>query len=91
MIADVRRAWHDAATYLHDIVVVLRWASLDSVIPREGRVSIAAISRDRPGANARRHAASEIEMHREPGSRVAVDEHDIGHAADGQGQIARLH
>ena len=48
---------------------------------------------DRPGANARRHATSEIEMHREPGSRVSVDELDTGHAAAsiaGQRQIARL-
>ena len=71
--------------------IVLRRATLYRVIPREGRVSIASASSDRPGRNARRHAASEIEMEREVGSRVAVLQHDIGYAAAsaaGQGQIA---
>src|ERR1700746_3858938 len=93
MIADVYRAWHDAAPDLRYGVVVLRWTTCDRVIPRERRVRIAAISSDRPGPNARGSAASEIEMHREPGSCVAVDELDSGHAAAGvagQGQIARL-
>ena len=61
---------------LSDAIVVMVWrrATFDRVVPREGRVRIALSSSDRPGANARRHAASEIEMHREPGSHVAVDD-----------------
>src|SRR5206468_6410214 len=90
VIADVYRAWHDTAPYLSYGVMVWRRASLDCVSPREGRVSIAAIRGDRPGANARRHAASEIEMHREPGSCVAVAEAEGSHGAEGQGQIACL-
>ena len=39
----------------------------------EGGVRIASHSSNGPGANARRHAASEIEVHCELGSRVAVD------------------
>src|SRR5207302_6093307 len=81
VIADVYRAWHDAAPYLRYVVVVCRRATLYCVGPREGRNTIAGVSSDRPGPNARRHAASEIEMHREPGSRVAVDQTDSGHAA----------
>jgi len=93
MIAGVRHAWHDAAANLTDRVMVCWRAALYGIVPREGRVTIALSSSDRPGANARRHAASEIEMHPEPGSCVAVNELDSGHAASGiasQGQIARL-
>ena len=82
VIAGVRRAWHDAVADLLYVVMVLRRATLHCVIAREG-VRIAPISCDRPGANARRHVASEIEMHREPDSCVAVDQLDTGHAATG--------
>src|SRR5438034_9724546 len=50
----------------------------DRVHPREGRINITSISSDRPGPNARRHAASIIEMQREMGSRVSVDDLDCG-------------
>ena len=70
----IHRTRHDIAPYLRYSVMVLRRATLYRVISREGRVRIAPISSDRPGPNARRDAASEIEMQREPGSRVAVDE-----------------
>jgi hypothetical protein len=75
----------------HD--VLLRRTALYAVIPCEGLIAIASFSSDRPRPNARRHAASEIEMHRELGSRVAVDDLDSSHAAvniPGQGQVARL-
>ena len=90
VVARVRRPWHDTAADLRYVVMICRRAAFHCVIPREGRVRIAPISRDRSGPNARRHAASEIEMHREPRSRVAVDYLNIGHAAAdiaGQGQI----
>ena len=89
---DKRPGGLDTAAYLRYIVMVWRRAALYCVTPREGGIRIAPISRDRSGANARRHAASEIEMQREPGSRVAVDELDRGHATAsiaGQRQIAR--
>ena len=71
--------------------MVWRRATLDCVISREGGVRIAPVSRDRSGANARRHAASEIEMQREPGGHVSVDQLDVGHSCrSGQRQIARL-
>ena len=81
MIADVRCARHDTAPYLRYGVMVWRRATLYCVIPREGRITIAPISSDRPRPNARRYAASEIEMQHEPGSHVAVDDLDTGHAA----------
>ena len=93
VIAGVSRTWHDAAADLRYGVMVLRRTAFYRVIPREGRVRIASISGDRSGANARSHAASEIEVQREAGSHVAVDELDSGHAAAsiaGQGQIGRL-
>src|SRR4029453_4982978 len=94
MIADVYCAWHDAAPYLGYDIVVRRRTTLYCVSAREGRITIACVSSDRPGANVRRHAASEIEMHREPNSRVAVDELETGHAAAsiaGQRQIGGCH
>src|SRR4030095_3426496 len=65
----------------------------DRVIACEGRISITSISGNRSGSNTRRYAASISEMQGEVGSRVAVDDLDIGHAAAdvaGQGQITRL-
>src|SRR4029450_4165344 len=94
VIADVRRAWHDTAAYLSYGVMVWRRATLYGVVPGKSRITIARVSSDRPGANVRRHAASEIEMHREPNSRVAVDELETGHAAAriaGQHQIGGCH
>ena len=93
MIADVRDTWHDRLGYRRYGVMIGRRATFDRVVPREGRISIARVSSDRPGPNVRRHAASEIEMQREPGSRVAVDQGHRGHAAAniaGQGQITCL-
>jgi hypothetical protein len=92
VIADVCRARHDTPAYLSYVVMVLRHATRYGITAGESRITIAPLSSDRPGPNASRHAASEIEMHREPGSHVAVGKHDIGHAAAsiaGQGQIAR--
>jgi hypothetical protein len=72
VIADVGRAWHDAAADLSYRVMV-RWrASLNGVISREGRVTIASISGDRAGAKSRRQHSSEVHMQREPDSRVPV-------------------
>ena len=93
VIANVRRAGHDTAADLTYNIMVCRRAAFYGVIPREGRINIASISGDRAGANARSHATSEIEVHGEAGSHVAVHELDSGHAASsiaGQGQIARL-
>ena len=81
VIAAIGRSWHDAPADLRDGVVVLRRTAVYRVIPREGRVRIASISGDPSGANTRSHAASEIEVHGEAGSHVAVDELDIGDAA----------
>src|SRR5205814_5209306 len=91
MIADVYRTRYDTAPYLCYIVMVLRRATLYRVSPREGRVRIASFSSDRPGANARRHAASEIEMHGER-SCASIDRHSGDTAANiaGQGQITYL-
>src|ERR1043166_5348154 len=94
MIADVCCSRHDAAPYLAYDVMVCGRTTLHGVTPRECRVTIARLRRcssNRPGSNTRRHAASEIEMHREPGSRIAVDQDHSAHAAAsiaGQGQIA---
>ena len=91
MVPRIRRPWHDAAADLRNVVMVCRRAAFHCVTPREGRIRIASHSSNRPRSNARRHAASEIEMHRELGS-AAVDS-NCGHAAAniaGQGQIARL-
>lgn len=91
VITGVCRAWHDrigAVSY----DVLARRTTGDVVIPSEGRITIASFSSDRPSPNARRHAASESEMHRELGSLVAVDDLDTGHAAASitrQSQIAR--
>lgn len=46
VIARVRRAWHDTATDLRYIVVVLRRATFYRVHPREGRITIARVSSD---------------------------------------------
>ena len=70
----VGRPWHDAAADLRDVVMVCRRATFYGVIPGEGRISIASHSSNRSGPNARRHAASEIEMHRERAVSVAVDQ-----------------
>ena len=73
--------------------MVLRRATFNRVLPREDRIPIARVSGDRSGSNACCHAASEIEMHREAGGHVAVDQADGGNAAAdiaGQGQIAGL-
>ena len=43
VIADVYRAWHDAAAYLRYVVMILRRATLDRVIAGEGRISIASV------------------------------------------------
>jgi hypothetical protein len=93
VIAGVRGARHDTATYLCDLVMVLGRATLHCVIPREGRIAIACESSDGPGANARRHAASEIEMHCESHCHASVDQAVTGHSAAsiaGQGQVAVL-
>ena len=93
MVANVRGACHDAAAYLRYVVVVCRGTALHCVIPREGGVRIASYSSNRPGAYTRRHAASEIEVHREASSCVAVNELDLGDAAAniaGQSEIAGL-
>ncbi len=79
VITGIRRSWHDATADLRDIVVVLRWTAFHCVIARKGRIRIASHSSNRSRPNARRHAASEIEMHREPRGLVAVDDLDIGH------------
>ena len=93
VITDIRRPWFDAATDLRHIVVVLRRTPFHCVIACEGRIRVASHSSYRSSPNARCHAASEIEVHREPRCGVAVDYLDIGHAASniaGQGQIAGL-
>jgi hypothetical protein len=81
MVPYVRRSWHDAATDLGDIVVVLRRTAFHCVIARECRIRIAPHSGDRPGSDTRSHAASKTEVHGEARGRVAVDKLDIGHAA----------
>ncbi len=93
MVASVGRAWDNAPAYLSYGVMVLRGATLHCVIPREGRIAIACESSDGPGANARCHAASEIEMHRESHCHTSVDQAVTGHTAPsiaGQGQVAVL-
>ena len=93
MVPDVDRAWDDTLGNLRYRVMVWRRATLYRVVAGKGRITIACVSSDRSGPNARRHAASKIEMHREPGSRVAVYQRDGSHAAAniaGEGQIARL-
>src|SRR5262249_53174372 len=65
----------------------------DCVHSREGSITITSISGDGPSPNTRRHATSIIEMQRKVGSRVAVDDLDIGYATAnvaGQSQIARV-
>ena len=92
VIADICGARHDIPAYLSYAVMVLRRATRYGITAGESRITIAPLSSDRPGTNASRHAASGIEMHREPGGGVAVDERDGSHAAAsiaGQGQIAR--
>ena len=66
-------------------------ATLYRVIPREGRITIASFSSDRPGPNTRRHAASESEVHGERRC-ASIDRHSGDAAASiaRQGQIARL-
>src|SRR6478736_5564939 len=81
VIAGVSSTCHDTAADLRDGVVVLRRTAVYRVIPRESRVRIASISGDPSGADARGHAASEIEMHREARSHVAINELDSGHAS----------
>ena len=93
VIAAVRRAWDNTTAYLTYDVMVLRRATLHCVIPCEGRIAVACESSDRPGANARRHAASEIEMHREPHCHISVDQAVTGHTAASiasQSQVAVL-
>ena len=88
MTADVSVTRHDRIGAIGDDVLLGR-TTLDRVIPCEGRINIASFSSDRSGTNARRHAASEGEMHCELGS-IAADS-NRGHAAAriaGQGQIA---
>src|SRR5205823_3200988 len=91
MIAGVYRTRYDTAPYLCYVVMVLRRATLYRVSPREGRVRIASFSSDRPGPNARRHAASEVEVHGER-SCASIDRHSGDTAANiaGQGQITCL-
>jgi hypothetical protein len=88
VIADVRRARHDTAAYLTYGVMVRRRAALDSVAPREGRVTITCISGDRSGANGRRYGAAEIEMHMKLGGQVSVDQQD---GSDASTSIAAEH
>ena len=93
VIAAVGRAWHDTAAYLTYDVMVCRRTTLYHVIPCEGRIAIACESSDGPGANARCHAAAEIEMHRESHCHASVDQAVTGHTAPsiaGQGQVAVL-
>jgi len=93
VIAAVRRAWHDTAAYLTYDVMVCRWTTLYHVIPCEGRVAVARESSDRPGSNGCRHAASEIEMHRESHGHISVDQAVTGHTAASiasQSQVAVL-
>jgi hypothetical protein len=93
VVTDIRRAWDNATAYLGYLIMILRRATCDRVIPCEGRITIAPCSSDRSGCNARCRAATEIEMQRKPGSHVAVDELDSGHTAAsvaGQGQVAGL-
>ena len=94
VIADVSHSWHYGAADLRNNVVVLRRTAFYCVIARKGRIRIASHSSNGSRPNARRHAASEIEMHREPRGLVAVDDLDIGHATANiarQSQIARLY
>ena len=88
MVTGVGRPRHDRIGSLGEDVL-LRRTTLYVVRPTKGRISIASFSSDRSGPNARRHAASESEMHCELGS-AAVDG-NCGHAAArvaGQSQIA---
>ena len=90
MVTGVGCSRHDRASSGGDDVLVGR-ATLDRVIPCEGRITIASLRSDRSGPNARRHTASINEMHCELGS-AAVDS-NCGHAAAsiaGQSQITRL-
>ena len=91
MVTRIGRPRHDRIGSRGDDVLLGR-TTLDRVIPCEGGISIASFSSDRSGPNARRHAASESEMHRELSS-AAVDS-NCGHAAArvaGEGQIAYVH
>jgi hypothetical protein len=93
VIADICGARHDTPAYLSYVVMVLRRATRYGITAGESRITIAPLSSYRPSSNGSRHAASGIEMHREPGSGVAVGKHNTGHAAASiasQGQIARL-
>src|SRR5690349_18805888 len=93
MIAGVGRAWDNGPAYLSYGVMVRRRATLHCVIPCEGRIAIACKSSDRPRANARRHAPSEIKMHRESHCHASVHKAVTGHTAAsiaGQGQVAVL-
>jgi hypothetical protein len=90
MITGVGRAWHDRVGSRSNRVLAWR-TTLDCVVPSEGLISVASISSDRSSPYARRHAASESEMHREVDSRVSVLQGMSGHTAAsiaGQGQIA---
>ena len=69
MIASIDGTRHDRVGPLRDDIILGR-ATLDVIISREGRITIASFSSDRVGPNARCHAASEIEMHREVDSRI---------------------
>jgi len=81
MVPSVRSTRHDAATDLRNIVVVLRRTAFYRVHPRESGVTIARVSSDGTSPYARGHVASEVEVHGEPSSCVAINELDIGHAA----------
>ena len=88
MTPDVSVTRHDRIGAIGDDVLLGR-TTLDRVIPCEGGISIASFSSNRSRSDARRHAASESEMHCELGS-VAADR-NCGHAAArvaGQSQIA---
>ena len=64
VIPDVGIARHDRIGAIGKDVL-LRRTTLDRVIPCEGRITIASFSSDRPGTNARRHAASKSEVYGE--------------------------
>ena len=90
VVTGVGRARHDRISSLGKDVL-LRRTTFDRVIPCEGCITIASFGSDRPGTNARSHAASETEVHGER-SCASIDRHS-GHTAasiPGQGQIAGL-
>jgi len=90
VITGIRRSWHDRVGSRSNRVIAWR-TTLDCVVPTEVLISVASFSSDRPSSNARRHAASKVEVHGER-SCASIDRHS-GHAAASiarQGQIAHL-